>query len=117
MQNTSIDKGSKYSGKNKLQENGQPRGTGQTTPWLAKEVYVPASPKQKYYTGETRQGIGEPVTGEPHVDLGEDIKLVRLRKVVGQVTQTEEPRVVGCDAFPQQRSEFLRWIDDQEAIL
>uniref|UniRef100_A0A803P5Z8 Uncharacterized protein n=1 Tax=Cannabis sativa TaxID=3483 RepID=A0A803P5Z8_CANSA len=47
----------------------------------------------------------------------EDIELSRLREAVGQVTQIEEPCVVGCDAFAQQRREFLRWMDDQAAIL
>uniref|UniRef100_A0A803P4N6 Uncharacterized protein n=1 Tax=Cannabis sativa TaxID=3483 RepID=A0A803P4N6_CANSA len=28
----------------------------------------------RYYPGETKSGIGEPAIGEPHVDLGENIK-------------------------------------------
>uniref|UniRef100_A0A803PAF1 Uncharacterized protein n=1 Tax=Cannabis sativa TaxID=3483 RepID=A0A803PAF1_CANSA len=39
----------------------------------------------QYYAGEPGPGIGEPAIGEPHVDLGEDLKLARLREVVCQV--------------------------------
>uniref|UniRef100_A0A803PSB5 Uncharacterized protein n=1 Tax=Cannabis sativa TaxID=3483 RepID=A0A803PSB5_CANSA len=34
--------------------------------------------------GKLGQGISEPTTGEPHVDLGEDIELARLKEAVGQ---------------------------------
>uniref|UniRef100_A0A803QJS1 Uncharacterized protein n=1 Tax=Cannabis sativa TaxID=3483 RepID=A0A803QJS1_CANSA len=48
----------------------------------------------QYNAGEIRLGIDE-----PHVDLGEDFELARLREVACQVGQTEEPHDVGCDAF------------------
>uniref|UniRef100_A0A803NIS2 Uncharacterized protein n=1 Tax=Cannabis sativa TaxID=3483 RepID=A0A803NIS2_CANSA len=48
----------------------------------------------RYYAGKIGLGIGE-----PHVDLGEDFEFARLREAVGQVDQTEEPPVVGSDAF------------------
>uniref|UniRef100_A0A803PSJ7 Uncharacterized protein n=1 Tax=Cannabis sativa TaxID=3483 RepID=A0A803PSJ7_CANSA len=71
----------------------------------------------RYYAGEIGPGVGQPTIGEPHLDLGEDLKLARLREAVGQAALTEEPLAVDCDIFTQQRRKFLRWMDDQEYIL
>uniref|UniRef100_A0A803PT28 Uncharacterized protein n=1 Tax=Cannabis sativa TaxID=3483 RepID=A0A803PT28_CANSA len=53
-----------------------------------------------YYAG-TRPRIGELTIGEPHVDLREDLELAKVKEVVCQVVQTEEPHAVGCDVFSQ----------------
>uniref|UniRef100_A0A803QHT1 Uncharacterized protein n=1 Tax=Cannabis sativa TaxID=3483 RepID=A0A803QHT1_CANSA len=53
-------------------------------------------PSPWYYAKE----IG-PRIGKPHVDLGEDLELARLREVLCQVNQTEEPRDVGCNVFAE----------------
>uniref|UniRef100_A0A803PVC0 Uncharacterized protein n=1 Tax=Cannabis sativa TaxID=3483 RepID=A0A803PVC0_CANSA len=37
----------------------------------------------RYYAGEIGLGIGKPTIGKPQVDLGENIKLARLKEVVG----------------------------------
>uniref|UniRef100_A0A803PQY5 Retrotransposon gag domain-containing protein n=1 Tax=Cannabis sativa TaxID=3483 RepID=A0A803PQY5_CANSA len=38
----------------------------------------------QYYVGDIGPRIGKPTIYEPHVDLGEDIELARLREAVGQ---------------------------------
>uniref|UniRef100_A0A803Q135 Uncharacterized protein n=1 Tax=Cannabis sativa TaxID=3483 RepID=A0A803Q135_CANSA len=48
----------------------------------------------QYYAGDTGLGVGE-----PHVDLGEDLKFVRLRETVCQASQIEEPCATNCDGF------------------
>uniref|UniRef100_A0A803Q1P6 Reverse transcriptase zinc-binding domain-containing protein n=1 Tax=Cannabis sativa TaxID=3483 RepID=A0A803Q1P6_CANSA len=65
---------------------------------LTPRVDPPRAPRTE---GEIGPRIGELAIGEHYVDLGEDIELAMLRKVVGQVSQIEEPRVVGYDAFSQ----------------
>uniref|UniRef100_A0A803NIE8 Uncharacterized protein n=1 Tax=Cannabis sativa TaxID=3483 RepID=A0A803NIE8_CANSA len=84
-----------------------------------------------YAARETRPRIGE-----PHVDLGEVLKLARLREVVCQANLIEElcaadydvfvqhrrkfheePRVVDYDVLAQYRCKFLRWMDGQECII
>uniref|UniRef100_A0A803P4J6 Uncharacterized protein n=1 Tax=Cannabis sativa TaxID=3483 RepID=A0A803P4J6_CANSA len=50
-----------------------------------------------YYVGKTRVGIGESTVGEPHVDLGEDLELARVREAVFQVGVNEEPGAANCD--------------------
>uniref|UniRef100_A0A803PIK1 Uncharacterized protein n=1 Tax=Cannabis sativa TaxID=3483 RepID=A0A803PIK1_CANSA len=39
-------------------------------------------PGPRYYVGETGPKIGEPAIGKPHVDLGEDFELAKLKKGV-----------------------------------
>uniref|UniRef100_A0A803QGR5 Uncharacterized protein n=1 Tax=Cannabis sativa TaxID=3483 RepID=A0A803QGR5_CANSA len=53
------------------------------------------------YARETGPGISEPAIGEPHVDLDKDLELARLKEVICQVGQTEEPHTIGCDVFKQ----------------
>uniref|UniRef100_A0A803NY71 Uncharacterized protein n=1 Tax=Cannabis sativa TaxID=3483 RepID=A0A803NY71_CANSA len=72
---------------------------------LLPKVDPPLAPSTK---GESGLRIGKPTIGEPHVDLGKDFELARPRDYVGQVGQTKELRIVGCDVFTQQRREFLR---------
>uniref|UniRef100_A0A803Q753 Uncharacterized protein n=1 Tax=Cannabis sativa TaxID=3483 RepID=A0A803Q753_CANSA len=69
-------------------------------------------PRVWYYAGLTGLGIGE-----PHVELGENLELARLRETVCQVGQTEKPHAIDCNVFAQQRRQFLRWMDDHEYIL
>uniref|UniRef100_A0A803PTM4 Uncharacterized protein n=1 Tax=Cannabis sativa TaxID=3483 RepID=A0A803PTM4_CANSA len=85
-----------------------PRTEGMTNVEQPPSTMTGSSPR--YYASETERGIGKPAIGEPHVDLGEDLELARLKEAVCQVGQTEEPHAVGCDVFAQQRRKFLRWM-------